>query len=107
MLSQRDRDADTAICVGGSAGDLPHLGGPAPQDQFGTLTALLAHLANSDNTLRGRQFENVVRYWLHADPVYAPQVARIWRWEQWPGADGPDMGIDLVIETVASTLWAV
>ncbi|MEU8661795.1 DEAD/DEAH box helicase [Actinoplanes philippinensis] len=79
----------------------------ASQDQFGSLAALLGQLAADDDVLRGRQFERIVKFWLRADPVYAPQVARIWRWEQWPGADGPDMGIDLVVETVNNVLWAV
>ncbi|MFY1671278.1 Helicase associated domain protein [Plantactinospora sp. WMMB334] len=78
-----------------------------PSPHQGTVGNLLALLACGDSTLRGRQFETIVRFWLRADPVYAPQVARIWRWEDWPGADGPDRGIDLVVETVSGQLWAV
>ncbi|WP_204301771.1 DEAD/DEAH box helicase family protein, partial [Actinoplanes campanulatus] len=72
------------------------------------LDLLLGQLCTTDTVVRGRQFELVVRFWLRADPSYGPTVAKVWRWEDWPGAGGQrDTGIDLVVETTDGQLWAV
>ncbi|WP_165449738.1 DEAD/DEAH box helicase [Krasilnikovia cinnamomea] len=72
------------------------------------LDLLLGQLCTTDTVVRGRQFELVVRFWLRADPSYGPTVAKMWRWEDWPGAGGQrDTGVDLVVQTTDGQLWAV
>ncbi|MEU1647263.1 DEAD/DEAH box helicase [Micromonospora zamorensis] len=107
MPIRRDRPVDAALCDDEGRGGAQYPSGQTPDSHGNALSELLTQLAEDNSTLRGIQFESIVRFWLQADPVYAPQVARIWRWEQWPGADGPDMGVDLVVETVTGALWAV
>jgi predicted helicase len=34
---------------------------------------------------RGRNFEDVVAWFLLNDPVYRQQVKRAWLWQDWPG----------------------
>ncbi|MGU3650301.1 Helicase associated domain protein [Mycolicibacterium sp. A43C] len=73
---------------------------------MGTLDALLGQLSPLKKT-RGTQFERICQWFLTHDPVYAPQMRRVWMWDDWPGKWGGDTGIDLVAETHAGTLWAV
>lgn len=107
MPTRQDRPVDSAVCDDDGRGGAQNPSGRTPDSHENALSELLTQLAKDNSTLRGIQFESIVRFWLQADPVYAPQVGRIWRWEQWPGADGPDMGVDLVVETVTGALWAV
>lgn len=57
--------------------------------------------------VRGRQFEQLCRWYLTNAPEYKAQLARVWAWDDWPGRWGPDAGIDLVAETHGGDLWAV
>ncbi|WP_130336970.1 hypothetical protein [Micromonospora kangleipakensis] len=107
MPTRQDRPVDAAVCDDEGHGGAQNPSGRTPDSHRNALAEPLTQLAEDNSTLRGMQFESIVRFWLQADPVYAPQVARIWRWEQWPGADGPDLGVDLVVETVTGALWAV
>ncbi len=73
---------------------------------MGTLQALLSRL-DPDPGIRGRQFEHVCRWFLETDPVFAPQLRRVWLWKDWPGRWGDDAGIDLVAETTDGKVWAI
>jgi superfamily II DNA or RNA helicase len=72
----------------------------------GTLQALLSRL-DADPGIRGRQFEHICKWYLDTDPIYAPQLKRVWLWKNWPGRWGADAGIDLVAETIESKFWAI
>ena len=61
-----------------------------------------------DNVVRGRvQFEPLIQWWLGTDPEYRSLLRRVWRWDEWPGRDGPDYGIDLVGEAYDGGVWAI
>ena len=75
-----------------------------------SLTALLATLAAplpGQAHLRGRQFEELCRWYLENDPVYRSQLAKTWLWDGWPERWGDEAGIDLVAETRDGHLWAI
>ena len=55
---------------------------------------------------RGRQFERLCRWYLENAPEYCHRLRSVWLWNEWPGRWGPDVGIDLVAETVDGDLWA-
>jgi superfamily II DNA or RNA helicase len=60
-----------------------------------------------DNNKRGRQFEEICRWYLLNDPVYRAQLEEVYFWDDWPGRWGPDAGIDLVAKTKDGQLWAI
>jgi superfamily II DNA or RNA helicase len=61
-----------------------------------------------DIKVRGQdQFEPLVKWWLENDPEYRTLLKRVWRWHDWPGRDGPDIGIDLVAEAHDGGVWAI
>ena len=49
-----------------------------------------------DERDRGRAFEPLVTRVLRTDPLYQAHFAEVWRWSDWPGRDGGDIGIDIV-----------
>ena len=49
-----------------------------------------------DERDRGRAFEPLVTKVLRTDPLYRAHFAEVWPWNQWPGRDGGDIGIDIV-----------
>lgn len=55
---------------------------------------------------RGRLFEELSAWWLLNDPTWSRKIDRVWLWEEFPEADGPDVGIDLVA-LVGDEYWAV
>jgi predicted helicase len=73
---------------------------------MGTLAELLDRLS-PDPRVRGHQFEPVAKWFLLNDPVQKAQFRKVWLWSEWPDADGPDIGIDLVAETRDRSLVAV
>jgi predicted helicase len=56
---------------------------------------------------RGTAFERVCKWFLKQDPYYGQEFRNVWLWDEWPDRWGPDLGIDLVAETVAGKLVAV
>ena len=72
-----------------------------------TLTALLTQL-DSDNQVRGKQFERVCKWYLQNDPLYAHELKYVWLWKEWPERwkEG-EAGIDLVAQTHDGKLWAI
>jgi len=69
-------------------------------------TDLVATLA-ADPGVRGRQFEQICRWYLMNDPQYRSTLRRVWQWDDWPGRWSADAGIDLVAEDQAGRLWAI
>ena len=57
------------------------------------LSNLIATL-DPDERRRGRQFEEVCRWYLLNDPIYRAQLQQVWLWDDWPGRWGEDAGID-------------
>ena len=49
-----------------------------------------------DERDRGRAFEPLVTTVLLTDPLYRAHFAEVWPWNEWPGRDGGDIGIDIV-----------
>ena len=49
-----------------------------------------------DERDRGRAFEPLVTTVLRTDPLYRAHFAEVWPWNEWPGRDGGDIGIDIV-----------
>ena len=60
-----------------------------------------------DEQDRGRAFEPLVAKVLRTDPLYRERFAEVWRWPEWPGRDGGDIGIDLVAERHDGGLVAI
>jgi len=57
---------------------------------------------------QGGLFEGFLRRYFLTDPYYATLFDDVWRWAEWPGRDGPDIGIDLVArERETGELWAI
>ena len=73
---------------------------------MGDLRALLAQLPD-EKYARGRRFEQLCKWFLRADPVYAGRLRDVWLWDEWPGRWGADAGIDLVAAAVTGELWAI
>ena len=73
---------------------------------MGTIQALLNRL-DTNPGVRGRQFEHICKWFLETDPIYAPQLKRVWLWKEWPGRWGVDAGIDLVAEATDGKHWAI
>ena len=71
-----------------------------------TITELLARLSG-DELRRGRQFEQICKWFLENDPEYRCQLKRVWLWDDWPHRWGRDKGIDLVAEGFDGRIWAI
>jgi predicted helicase len=56
---------------------------------------------------RGKQFEQIVEWFLTHAPEYATQVRWVWLWDDWPDRPSRDLGIDLVAEARNGDLWAI
>ena len=65
------------------------------------------HADYPEEQLRGKAFERVCKWFLTEDPYYGQEFRNVWLWDEWPGRWGPDIGIDLVEETVTGNLVAV
>ena len=52
----------------------------------------------SDPNAKGKMFEQVCKWFLQNDPEYSVALKNVWLWDEWPGRDGPDIGIDLISE---------
>ncbi|WP_225332005.1 restriction endonuclease [Mycobacterium intracellulare] len=60
-----------------------------------------------DPRVRGKQFEQVCKWFLTNDPTYKNTLRRVWLWSEWTGRWGGDAGIDLVAEDHEGRLWAI
>ncbi|CDM77196.1 DEAD/DEAH box helicase [Mycobacterium marinum] len=73
---------------------------------MGDFDTLLRSL-DADPQVRGKQFEQVCKWFFENDPVYSRDLRRVWLWKDWPGRWGGDAGIDLVAEDRTGDLWAI
>jgi superfamily II DNA or RNA helicase len=73
------------------------------------LQSLLQTLAGEfpEPTAFGAAFELVADLALWSSTEFGAQIEQIWRWEDWPDAEGRDCGIDRVVRTINGELWAV
>ncbi len=62
---------------------------------------------HSDPHIRGAQFELATKWYLENNPKYSSLLEQVWRWDDWPGREGRDIGIDLVAKTKGGELWAI
>ena len=62
-----------------------------------------------NSQVRGKEFENFVKWFLKTDNLWRRQVKEVWLWDEHPQRDewGPDCGIDLVLEHVNGGFWAI
>ena len=60
--------------------------------------------ANRD---RGTHFEKLIKTYLKEDPRYKGLLADVWLWDEWPGRQEGDTGIDIVAKEQGGDLWAV
>ena len=81
------------------------LGGFMPT-AFGDVYANLCE-RYPDPRERGRQFEPLVAQVLRTDSQYRNRFRTVWRWNEWPGHDGGDYGIDIVAEGSDGELTAI
>ena len=56
---------------------------------------------------RGRQFEPLVQKVLTTDKKFRDRDTAVWRWNEWPGRDGPDNWCDIVAERADGGLTAI
>lgn len=73
---------------------------------MGAFADLLDQL-DTDDRVKGKQFEHICKWFLSNDPVYKHELRRVWLWNEWPGRWGIDAGIDLVAEDRQGHLWAI
>ncbi len=56
----------------------------------------------------GRAFERLIQTALSREPgILGDRFVWVWLWDDWPGRDGPDTGIDLVAEEREGRLCAI
>ena len=56
----------------------------------------------------GRSFERLMKSALLQEPViWGQRFTQVWMWDEWPGRDGQDAGIDLVAEERDGGLCAI
>ena len=60
-----------------------------------------------DERDRGRAFEPLVQKVLLTAPMYRERFAEVYRWDEWPGRDGGDIGIDIVAQRHDGGLVAI
>ena len=47
---------------------------------------------------RGKLFERLIKRYLLTEPIYKAQFEQVWLWDEWPGRETPDVGVDLVAQ---------
>lgn len=67
---------------------------------------LLATFSN-DSYIKGKQFEQLTKWWLTKDPIWSRKITTVWLWDEWPEYPGRDIGIDLVAQMTDGTLCAI
>ena len=56
----------------------------------------------------GRSFERLMKTALSKEPgILGDRFSQVWMWNEWPGHDGPDTGVDLVAEEREGGLCAI
>ena len=68
---------------------------------------LLRH-RSTDMYGMGHSFERLIKTALKREPgILGDRFSQVWLWKEWPGRDGPDIGIDLVAEEEEGGLCAI
>ena len=80
---------------------------PQTTPQPGSFELLEERLHALNDQAKGLAFEKLCCQFLKTDPVYSKHVKQVWLWQDWPERWGPDVGIDIMVETLAGNLWAV
>ena len=62
---------------------------------------------DTDNHIRGIQFEKLCKWLLENHPLYKSKLKQVWLWDDWPERWGKDCGIDLIAEDVEGKTWAI
>jgi superfamily II DNA or RNA helicase len=62
---------------------------------------------DTDNHIRGVQFEKLCKWLLENHPLYKSKLKQVWLWDDWPKRWGKDCGIDLVAEDRYGKTWAI
>ena len=63
---------------------------------------------STDLSGMGRSFERLMKTALSKEPgILGDRFTQVWMWNEWPGSDGPDIGIDLVAEEQEGGLCAI
>ena len=70
-----------------------------------TIEELLANYQRLDVYERGKKFERLMKNFLLTYPVYLGTISKVYLWNEF--SNEPDLGIDLVAETVDGKFWAV
>jgi predicted helicase len=58
-----------------------------------------------DASERGTRFESFLCEALRMSPSH--QFTEVWLWDDWPGRDGPDRGVDLVAVDADGEVWGI
>lgn len=71
--------------------------------------AVLAEIraAATDEHDKGDRFEQLMLHAFRTDRTFRQQFTDVWRWMDWPGRSGADIGIDLVARDVDGRLVAI
>ncbi len=72
-------------------------------DSFQTLLSSLS----PDSSVRGKQFEKIVKWYFENEPLWKLKVSKVWLWEDYPKRWGVDKGIDLICRFKDGEEWAV
>ena len=80
---------------------------PAAMPHFEEALTFLRDRA-TDYVGMGRAFERLMQAALSREPgILGDRFSQVWLWQEWPGHDGPDTGIDLVAEEREGGLCAI
>ncbi len=61
----------------------------------------------TDEHDKGDRFERLMVHALRTDRTYRQQFTDVWRWMDWPGRSGADIGVDLVARDADGQLTAI
>ncbi len=56
---------------------------------------------------KGDRFERLMLHAFKTDRTFRQQFSQVWRWMEWPGRSGMDIGVDLVARDSAGRLTAI
>src|SRR3546814_3061311 len=62
---------------------------------------------SEDEHDKGDRFEQLMLHAFRTDRTFRQQFTDVWRWMEWPGRSGADIGIDLVARDVEGRLIAI
>ena len=63
--------------------------------------------AAADEHDKGARFEELMLHAFQTDRTFAQQFTKVWKWMDWPGRGGADIGVDLVATDAGGNLIAI